>query len=184
MIKIISGENRGRNILFPTNPKTRPTSQLVKESFFNIVQFQIQNAKFLDLFFGSGQIGIEALSRGAKHVVFVDNSPHCKKQLLKNLSNLKINNNSFKIYLSDVITYLTKSEEIFDVVFLDPPYGLEISDQVLKIVSSHLNCDSTLVVETEKNEDLSQTYEELEMIKQYIYGKKKLTVYKKLKNNF
>ncbi len=177
-MKIISGDYRGRNIVFRSNQKTRPTSQLVKESVFNILQLEVCCSSFLDLFFGSGQIGIEALSRGATHVTFVDNSVYCRRCLADNLNNLKFDSERFEIVLMNVDLYLSKTKKIFDIVFLDPPYCLGISNKVLENISDHLHHGSTVVVETEKNEGLNRNYKNIEKAKEYFYGKKKITVYK------
>lgn len=177
MLKVISGKYKGRNIKFPQNDDVRPTSSVVKEALFNIIQLKIVNARFLDLFFGSGQIGIEALSRGANYVKFVDKSKYCKDCLIKNLKQMNINDN-FDIINLDAILYLSGCKEMFDIIFLDPPYNRNISDAILKLVIKNVKKEGVIIVETSKIELLDQRYSDFEIYKEYIYGKKKLTLYK------
>lgn len=177
MLRVISGDKRGKIIRFPVNKETRPTSNLVKESLFNVLQFDIRGSEFLDLFFGSGQIGIEALSRGAKTVVFVDNNKECERRLRKNLDNMKIGNN-FKIFNMAVEDYLLRSEKKFDIIFLDPPYNLGISHQILKKIEKNTKGTAIIVAETQKNEFLDDFYGNFKLQRSYIYGKKKITVFK------
>lgn len=176
-MKIIAGNNRGYNIIFPPNKVTRPTASIVKESLFNIIQFYINGSDFLDLFSGSGQIGLEALSRGAGHVTFVDESKYCKDCLVKNLKKMKIENN-FTIVTSDVFYYLLYCQKLFDIIFLDPPYNKDLSKNVLKRVANNIKKNGIVIVETEKIEYLDENYNGLKIVKQYIYGRKKLTIYK------
>ena len=156
MLKVIAGQNRGRRIIFPFDEiNARPTSSLVKESVFNIIQFDITECRFLDLFFGSGQIGIEALSRGADYVTFVDKDRFCKKYLLKNLNDMNIKSR-FEIINMDAVLYISKCEKKFDIVFLDPPYNFGLSEKILKNIVKNLNENGIIIVETEKNEILKE----------------------------
>lgn len=185
MLKVISGNNRGRKIIFPfdekTNKKTRPTSNMVKEAIFNIIQFDIINSSFLDLFSGSGQIGIEALSRGARHVTFLDHDKVCQKYLIKNLKNMDIKDN-FEIISSDVFLYLSRSNKIFDIIFLDPPYNCDLSNKILGSIVKNISRTGMIIVETDRKDLLEKEYSsfdvKFEIKKEYFYGKKKLTVYK------
>lgn len=178
MLKIISGSNKGKKIIFPVRETTRPTSNIVKEAIFDIIQFDILDSSFLDLFSGSGQIGLEALSRGAKHVTFVDHDTICKKYLTQNLKNININN-KYEIINTDVNIYLLKCDKIFDIIFLDPPYNSGWVDKILKNITKNISETGTIIAETERSELLLETHGDLKIKKEYYYGRKKLTVYKK-----
>ena len=179
MLKIISGKYRGHKINFDFRNTTRPTSGLVKESIFNILQYDVVDSDFLDLFFGSGQIGLEALSRGAKHVVFVDYNKYCRDCLSNNLKKLNIND-GFDVVNQKAELYLAKCERQFDIIFLDPPYNMGLSEKILYLIVKNIKKNGIIVVETEKNELLSDSYGSLRINKEYVYGKKKITVYKNL----
>lgn len=106
----------------PEGLSTRPTSDRVKESLFSIIQFDILNAKVLDLFAGTGQLGIEALSRDAKYAVFVDEQDKAYKLICDNLKKTKLENYA-RVVRSDYAVFLKNCHEKFDIIFLDPPYA-------------------------------------------------------------
>lgn len=176
-MKIVAGNNKGYNVIFPSHRGTRPTSSIVKESLFNIIQIYVNGADFLDLFSGSGQIGLEALSRGAKHVTFVDESRYCRNYLVKNLKKMRLENN-FTIVTSDVFFYLLHCEKVFDIIFLDPPYNKGLSKNVLEKIWKNLKKSGIIIAEIEKTEKLDASYRDLKMVNEYVYGRKKLTIYK------
>lgn len=179
MLKIISGKYRGHKINFDFRETTRPTSSLVKESLFNVLQYDVLDSNFLDLFCGSGQIGLEALSRGARHVTFVDYSKYCKDCLLSNLKKLNIDDD-FDVVNQKAELYLARCKQKFDIVFLDPPYNMGLSEKILCLIVKNIKKDGIIVVETEKNEILGDSYGSLHIDKEYVYGKKKITVYRNL----
>ena len=177
MLKVIAGKNRGYKIKFLPSKKTRPTSNIVKESIFNIMQSDIAGSRFLDLFSGSGQIGIEAISRGAKQVTFVDNDYYCINTLRSNINKLNILQQC-TIIKSDVMIYLDECDNDFDIVFLDPPYSVGLVEKTLNNVMKNVKkCD--IIVETDKSEILDNKYLDTYIQKEYYYGRKKLTVYKR-----
>ena len=179
MLKIISGKYRGHKINFDFRETTRPTSSLVKESLFNVLQYDVLDSNFLDLFCGSGQIGLEALSRGARHVTFVDYSKYCKDCLLSNLKKLNIDDD-FDVVNQKAELYLARCKQKFDIVFLDPPYNMGLSEKILCLIVKNIKKDGIIVVETEKNEILGDSYGSLHIDKEYVYGKKKITVYRNI----
>lgn len=123
-MRIIGGSARGRAIAAPSGRNTRPTLDRVKESLFGILQFDIPSSNVLDLFSGSGNLGLEALSRGAAHAVLNDRDKSCAELIKKNSTLLGFNDRA-EIYCMDsmaLIDRLAGSKERFDVVFLDPPY--------------------------------------------------------------
>ena len=134
----------------PEGIGTRPTSDRIKETLFNMIAFDLSDCIFLDLFSGSGQIGIEALSRGAKEAVFVENNKDAIRCIKKNIEKAGFNNNS-RLYKLDVISALNSLEDSqrFDFVFMDPPYNKLIEKQVLEaLVGKEYICsDTTIIVE-------------------------------------
>ncbi|MDR1726148.1 MAG: 16S rRNA (guanine(966)-N(2))-methyltransferase RsmD [Bacteroidales bacterium] len=135
-MRIIAGKFRGKKLLPPQNLPIRPTTDLAKESLFNILRTRIdlENAEILDLFCGTGGIGLEFISRGAKRVLSVDSNPKCIDFIRKTATQLNINN--LFVLRSDAFFFLGSSQQSFDIVFADPPYDLKqfdiIPDLVLK----------------------------------------------------
>ncbi len=119
-MRVIAGKHRGRTLKEFKGRDIRPTSDRAKEAIFNILQFDIPGCSFLDLYSGTGGIGLEALSRGAEKVVFVDNSKESLKLLRENLAYLK---EQAEVYDSDALAYVGTTREKFDFIFLDPPYA-------------------------------------------------------------
>jgi len=121
-MRIISGSAKGRKLVTPEGTNTRPTTDRVKESIFNIIQFDIEGRDVLDLFAGSGQIGIEALSRGAASAVFVDVSAKAVGAIRQNLSMVGFSDRG-RVVAGDAISFIGSVKDKFDLIFLDPPYG-------------------------------------------------------------
>lgn len=130
-MRIIAGKHRGRVLKEFEKIGVRPTADRAREALFNILQFEIAGSSFLDLFCGTGAVGIEAISRGAESVVFVDNSKESVKLTEENLATVK---EKGKVFFSDASLYLTTTSEKFDFIFLDPPYSFDEADGLLKIV--------------------------------------------------
>ncbi|MDO4188752.1 MAG: 16S rRNA (guanine(966)-N(2))-methyltransferase RsmD [Lachnospiraceae bacterium] len=172
-MRVIAGTARRLLLKTPKGDTTRPTTDQIKETLFNILMPYLYDANFLDLFSGSGGIGIEALSRGSRYAVFVENSKPALKCIEDNLINTHFTDVS-KIYPMDVFSALNQLEgkESFDIVFMDPPYDNEIERQVLeRLVSSNIiNSDSLIVIEASTNTDIDYVSElgyEIIKIKQY-----------------
>jgi len=126
-MRIIAGTYRSRQLQAPTGMATRPTSDRLRETVFNVLAPRIEGARFLDLYAGSGAVGLEALSRGAEHVVFVERAPAALKALRSNLDKLGVKR-GFDLQACSVREYLRRAASVprgFDVVFLDPPYDVE-----------------------------------------------------------
>lgn len=135
-MQIITGKYRGRKLLSLETEKTRPTLARVKESLFSMVDEYISDKVALDLFAGSGALGIEALSRNAKKVYFVDSNPQAKKVIETNLRNVK---EEYCVEISDYVSALDKyasSGVKFDIVFLDPPYKSDFGQEAIKLLAS------------------------------------------------
>ena len=121
-MRVITGKARGVNLKTPDGMQTRPTTDRVKEALFSIINFDIPGAKVLDLFGGTGQLGIEALSRGAASAVFVDAREESCRLIRENLKRTKLEGEG-KVVRSDYLEYLSRCREQFDIILLDPPYA-------------------------------------------------------------
>ena len=156
-MRIISGSKRGMNLQTPEGLGTRPTSDRIKETLFNMISFDIPGSRFLDLFSGSGQMGIEALSRGAEHAVFVEKEKSAISCIENNLSKAKLNDVA-TLYKEDVFTALNKlnDSEIFDFIFMDPPYNKLIEKQVLESLANkrYVGDFTTIIVEASLETEL------------------------------
>lgn len=151
-MRIIAGEYRGRVLKSPPNNKTRPTSDRLRETLFNILNPQIDNeTKFLDLCAGTGAIGIEAISRGAEFVTFVDISRKTCGLIEENLDLLKIPENQTEIYCSSAEKFLVKEKKkTWDIIYFDPPYSDDYSkvlNEIAKPESNILSKDGIFIAE-------------------------------------
>ena len=133
-MRVITGKARGVNLKTPDGMKTRPTSDRVKEALFSIINFDIPGANVLDLFGGTGQLGIEALSRGAKSATFVDAGDAACKLIKENLRRTKLEGEG-KVVRSDYLDYLNRCREKYDIIFLDPPYAEVFLENSLKRIT-------------------------------------------------
>lgn len=173
-MRVITGKARGRRLLEPEGMDIRPTTDKVKESIFNIIQFDIEGRRVLDLFAGTGQLGIEALSRGAGRAVFVDSSRDSLKIVRENLKRCNMEAEAVQ---SDSLAYLERCGK-FDVIFLDPPYATELVDKALaKIIKFDILSDGGIIIcETVREKALSPVSAPYFIGREYNYGKVKLTV--------
>jgi len=176
-MRVITGSARGRKLLALEGMDTRPTSDMVKEALFSIVQFEVEGAVFLDLFAGTGQIGIEALSRGAHSVCFVDSSREAQRVILKNIETTGFKAKS-KVSAADSLTFIKSCSERFDIAFLDPPYNKGIIPEILPFVAEKMAPGGIIICETEKTEQLPDEAGCFAKLKEYRYGKIKLTSYR------
>ena len=176
-MRVITGSARGRKLKTLEGDSVRPTTDKVKESIFNIIQFDIEGRRVLDMFCGCGQLGIEALSRGAASAVFVDISRASIAVTEENLTTTGFRSVS-KTVLANSLEYLDRTSEIFDIAFLDPPYHAGIMDDAIERVAPHMADGGIIVCETGEREVLPEDIEGFTS-KRYKYGKIALTVYRK-----
>lgn len=179
-MRVITGSAKGRR-LYTLEGKdvVRPTSDKVKEAIFSAIQFDIEGRRILDLFSGSGQLGIEALSRGAASAVFVDSAKASIDVTKKNLEITGLTDRA-SIICSDYSTYLTRSNEIFDIVFLDPPYKAGIlADALIKVIPK-LSDYGCVFCEHPSNIFLLDNVENFSVFKKYKFGGITVTMYKKV----
>ena len=176
-MRVISGSARGRRLKELQGMETRPTTDKVKESLFNIIQFDIPGRKILDLFGGTGQLGIESLSRGAAHCTFVDQRRDAVKLIRENLNECRLAEQA-KVIQGDSLAFLTSCREKFDVIFLDPPYHTDLMDRALELVTKIdiLSENGIIVCETMAERELPQLSAPYEWGKDYRYGQIKLTI--------
>ncbi len=171
MLRVIAGEARSIPLMTPDGLDTRPTTDRVKETLFNLLQNDIYGCEFLDLFAGSGQIGIEALSRGAKSACFVEKSKKAMEIIQKNLEKTKFTDKA-DLIKKDVVSALSVMRDSYDIIFMDPPYALGIEKEVLSMIEKNglLNEDGFVIIEADKDRDFSFVSElgfEITKIKTY-----------------
>lgn len=180
-MKVISGTLKGRKIEGYNIDGTRPTMDRVKESLFATIQNNIKGSVVLDLFAGSGQLGIEAISNGASTCYFIDNNKEVIKILNQNISNLNIKSNS-RVILSDwkkTLNDFANQNIKFDLIFVDPPYDYNVYEKILEKVSSLnlLNANGLIILE-HSNLKFKDTYNNLTLYKDKKYGNKSVNIYK------
>ena len=176
-MRVITGTARGRRLKTPENYDVRPTTDNVKESVFNILQFDIEGRRVLDLFAGTGQLGIECMSRGASEVVFVDKS---RDSLNIVRDNLKTCGFKAPVVQEDAVSYL-KHCGTFDVIFVDPPYDSGLYEPVLDTISrlDILSNGGIIVCETRRENQLPEMKTPYRKRREYTYGKVKICIYTK-----
>jgi len=179
-MRVISGQARGRKLKEPIGSNVRPTSDKVKESVFNIIQFDIEGRSVLDLFAGSGQYGIETLSRGAKNVAFVDSSSNSVKLIKENLKICELTDNAV-VHKHDAIRYLEYTEN-YDLIFIDPPYDTKLTDKALEQITKldKLNVNGIVICEIRKDSPTPIVELPYQLQKEYIYGGVKVIKYTRL----
>lgn len=179
-MRVITGSARGVVLKTPEGDLTRPTTDRVKEALFSIIQFDIPCAKVLDLFGGTGQLGIEALSRGAKHAVFVDHREEACALIRENLKRTKLSELA-TVVKSDYQNYLSRCKEKFDIIFLDPPYAEVFLENALKQITEIdiLYSSGIIIAERPLGKELPYEFDGFTRSKDYKYGKILLTIYRK-----
>ena len=179
-MRVITGKARGISLKTPNGMATRPTADRVKEAMFSIIQFDIPAARVLDLFGGTGQLGIEALSRGAQSAIFVDEREDACKLIRENLNRTKLDSFA-KVVRSDYMAYLKSCKETFDIILLDPPYAEVYLENSLKMITEIdiLQSGGIIVAERPLGKELPWEFTGYTRSKDYKYGKTLLTIYRK-----
>ena len=179
-MRVIAGKARGVQLKTPEGMQTRPTADRVKEAMFSILQFDLPGTRVLDLFGGTGQLGIEAMSRGAKSAVFVDAGEKACALIKENLKRCKMENDA-KVVRSDYMQYLERCRETFDIVLLDPPYAEVFLENALKKLSEIdiLESGGIIVAERPVGKSLLCDFSGFSRSKDYKYGQTLLTLYRK-----
>ncbi len=178
VMRVVAGKLKGKRLSSPDGKDVRPTPDMVKEALFSAIQFDIEGRRVLDLFAGSGQLGIEALSRGAESVVFVDSSKESVKLIKSNIEGCGLGDTS-RVYNSDFAHFCAVSGDEFDIVFIDPPYASGLYDAAIKAVLPLLSSFAMVICEHPPEVSLPQELLSLKVYRTYRYGKVMLTVYRK-----
>lgn len=176
-MRVITGTARGRRLETLEGDDVRPTTDRIKEAVFSIIQFQTEGRAFLDLFAGSGQMGIEALSRGAESATFVDNAKKSVETVKRNLKTTKLEHQA-KVLHMDWQSFLSMNSQQFDIAFLDPPYGTGVLQSALERLPEHMKETGVIIAENPLNEEILSNYGEFVLDRQYRYGKIKISIFR------
>ena len=177
-MRVITGSARGRALeTLKGEDIVRPTTDKVKGAVFSSVQFEIEGRDFIDVFAGSGQMGIEALSRGAKSAVFLDSS---KKAIAVIERNLKVTNlqQFATVICADSVAYLKNTTREFDVAFLDPPYNRGILQEIMPIIAQRMKKTGVIICESALNDKILQKYYKFTLDRERTYGKIRVSTYR------
>ena len=177
-MRVITGTARGRKLKTLDGLEVRPTADMVKEAVFSVIQFKVPYSTFLDIFAGSGQMGIEALSRGASKAVFVDNSRRSLEIIRENLMTTGFTKQA-KVIADDAVSFLAHAVDTYDIIFLDPPYDEGYAPRVLPLLAKPLADDGIVLFEHRRGLPMPEEAGELVMKKQYRYGQVAVTSYVK-----
>ena len=178
-MRIIGGKYRSRVLATFDGEAVRPTADRVKESLFNILALRFQGARVLDLFSGSGALGLESLSRGAKEVVFNDKSKDSIAILKKNMKTLKIEEGrEARVYNLDADIYLDYAKEPFDLIFIDPPYALEVGVKAVEKIAKKGLLSENGVLVFERDKPFEGEVQGLEKYDERKYGKTVITFFR------
>ena len=178
-MKVIAGKYKGRTINTINDRSTRPMLGVAREGIFNSLQFSFENSEVLDLFAGSGSMGIEALSRGAKYVTFIDNSIDCINQIKKNLKEYE---KDYSVINLDVTNYISEIMNSYNIIFYDPPFEY-LSEKVnldIEELSNNLKGEGFIVIHRHSNSPSTVLPKDVELYKEKNYGQSKILILRKL----
>ena len=181
-MRIISGKARGRKILSPETMETRPTLDRIKEAIFNIIQGYIPDAVAVDVFAGTGSLGLEAASRGAKECYLVDKSPVTFPILKKNIENLQFEDTCTALNMDAYMALksLAAKGKVFDLIFIDPPYFKNLIPEAMQIVDDKkiLHEDGIIVTKIDATEEIFEGTENIELFRTKKYGNTIVNLYR------
>jgi 16S rRNA (guanine966-N2)-methyltransferase len=181
-MRIIAGKAKGRKLLSPATLETRPTLDRVKEAMFSMIQGYIIDAVALDLFAGTGSLGLEAASRGAKEVYLIDKSSTTYPLLKENIVNLKLEEECTALNMDayEALKLLNKKDLAFDIIFIDPPYCKEMIPEALKVIEENeiLNKEGIIVTKIDSIEEIYEGYKQIQLTKSKKYGNTTVCFYK------
>ncbi len=169
-MRVITGSARNKRLRTLPGNDVRPTTEKVKEAVFSAIQFELENSKVLDLFAGCGQMGIEALSRGASAAVFCDNSKASIDVINENLNTCGLADNA-TVIRSDYTSFLASAKEKFDICFLDPPYFAGYYDNVMNMLGGIIKNEGKVLCEHPDSVKLADSYGNLKKVKDYRFSK-------------
>lgn len=179
-MRVITGTARGRRLNELKGYDTRPTTDKVKEGIFSAIQFEVEGARVLDLFAGTGQLGIEALSRGAERAVFVDRRADAVKLIRENLTLTRLTEGA-QVVCGDSMAYLGALREPFDLIFLDPPYEGDLLERAIAHIARFdiLAPGGIMIAESPAEKTLPALAPPYRAVREYRYGKIKATLYRR-----
>ena len=182
-MRVITGTARGRKLKEPAGMETRPTTDRVKEGIFSSIQFEIEGRRILDLFGGTGQMGVEALSRGAAHCTFVDLRKEAVSIIRENLELTGFTDRS-RVIQGDALAFLSRCRETFDVIFLDPPYDSGLLEKSMELVTTIdiVSENGIIVCENGSSAGWPTVSPPYRLQKEYRYGKIKTALYRRQGN--
>lgn len=177
-VRVIAGRAKGRSLeTLKGDDIVRPTTNKVKEAIFSAIQFEIEGRDFLDVFCGCGQMGIEALSRGAGSATFIDMNKKSIECTTRNLEVTKLKQFA-EVIQGNSINLLKFTKKRYDVAYLDPPYDKGILQEILPIVAQIIRPGGVIICESSKNDKLLQKYYNFSLDREYSYGKISITMYR------
>ncbi len=176
-MRVITGSARGRKLITLEGEDVRPTTDIVKEALFSIIQFEIEGRKVLDLFGGSGQLAIEALSRGADSAVIVDMSKKSVDVIKQNLEHTGFSKKAV-VVCGDALSFLSRRTEKYDIALIDPPYSKGILERALEKVPEVMNESGVIICEAPYKDELPEYAGSWKLLKKYRYGKTGLFLYR------
>ena len=179
-MRVITGSARGKRLRELPGLDTRPTTDRVKEGLFNVIQFDIEGRRVLDLFGGTGQMGVEALSRGAAHCTFVDLRKEAMAVIRENLKRTGFTEDA-TVVQGDYQAFLTRCKEKFDLIFLDPPYGTGMLEKAMEILTEIdiVSENGIIVCENGSSADWPTVKATYRLQKDYRYGKIQTALYRR-----
>lgn len=176
-MRVITGSARGMTLHTLEGDDVRPTTDRVKEAMFSIIQFETEGRRVLDLFAGSGQLGIEALSRGAQRCTFVDREKNSLAVVKENLAKTGFTQQADLVH-TDAFSFLRMTADEFDIVFLDPPYGTGILQKALSLLDASVAPGGIVLCESPFGEEMPEEAGTLKLSRTYKYGKIAVTTYR------
>ncbi|MBQ0098014.1 MAG: 16S rRNA (guanine(966)-N(2))-methyltransferase RsmD [Oscillospiraceae bacterium] len=177
-MRVITGSARGRVLeTLKGDDVVRPTTDKVKEAIFSAIQFDIEGRTFLDVFAGSGQMGIEALSRGAKSAIFLDQSRKATECIKRNLMVTNLQPNA-TIYCTNSVNFLKTANIHYDIAFLDPPYNSGLLQEIIPIIAQNMGKSGVIICESALNDKILQKYYKFTLDRLHSYGKIKVSIYR------
>lgn len=176
-MRVITGTARGCRLTTLAGVDTRPTTDKVKEGLFSAIQFDIEGRRVLDLYAGSGQLGIEALSRGASGCVFVDRNPEATAIIKQNLQKTVLMTKA-QVVATDALSFLDRPKDRFDLVFIDPPYASGMLLPALKKVADLVNDGGIIVCESDEDAILPDKVDRFTLDRVRSYGRVRVWIYR------
>ena len=185
-MRIIAGKAKGQKLIPPATMETRPTLDRVKEAMFSIIQGYIPNAKVVDVFAGTGSLGLEAASRGAKEVYLIDKSPVTYPLLKENVEKLKFQEFAHPLNMDsyEALKLLANKWKVFDLIFIDPPYCKEMIPEAIKIIKENnmMDKEGIIVTQIDSIEEIYEGYKDIKLIRSKKYGNTTVCFYKYLED--